>query len=262
MYSRSSAPTSVTARAVRRYSNCVSRIVASPPRPSTSARLSIHARPTPNTASSSIGQRSRVATSTAYRPASERQDDGCGSVPGPTRGIHRACSGGKRPDVHVRPEQQREEHRGDDQQDGDTHADPRRSGCRARARLRCGEHVGRHSPRLGSRRPLRPAKTLSTGNVYRPRFVTSHAHSTRTAALESARRGGGGVHLAARLQRILHQIRHRWPRLPATPRHAVVIGRLLAVAFLTCFATGLYSHFLQDPLPWMVFPTGPSGCIR
>ena len=38
---------------------------------------------------------------------------------------------------------------------------------------------------------------------------------------------------------------------------AVVIGRLLAVAFLICFATGLYSHFLQDPVPWMVFPTRP-----
>jgi hypothetical protein len=43
-----------------------------------------------------------------------------------------------------------------------------------------------------------------------------------------------------------------------TTRMAVVIGRLLAVAFLVCFATGLYSHFLQDPLPWMVFPTEPA----
>ncbi|WP_240642446.1 molybdopterin-dependent oxidoreductase [Microbacterium sulfonylureivorans] len=42
-----------------------------------------------------------------------------------------------------------------------------------------------------------------------------------------------------------------------TPRLAVVFGRLLAAAFLICFATGLYSHFLQDPLPWMVFPTRP-----
>ena len=42
------------------------------------------------------------------------------------------------------------------------------------------------------------------------------------------------------------------------PRMAVVIGRLLAIAFLLCFGTGLYSHFLQDPLPWMVFPTRPT----
>ena len=41
------------------------------------------------------------------------------------------------------------------------------------------------------------------------------------------------------------------------PRMAVVIGRLLALAFLVCFGTGIYSHFLQDPLPWMSFPTRP-----
>jgi DMSO/TMAO reductase YedYZ molybdopterin-dependent catalytic subunit len=38
---------------------------------------------------------------------------------------------------------------------------------------------------------------------------------------------------------------------------AVVLGRLLGIAFLVCFGTGLYSHFLQEPLPWMVFPTRP-----
>ena len=38
---------------------------------------------------------------------------------------------------------------------------------------------------------------------------------------------------------------------------AVVLGRLLGIAFIVCFGTGLYSHFLQDPLPWMVFPTRP-----
>jgi len=42
-----------------------------------------------------------------------------------------------------------------------------------------------------------------------------------------------------------------------TPRTAVVVGRLLGLAFLVCFGTGLFSHFLQDPLPWMVFPTRP-----
>jgi hypothetical protein len=39
---------------------------------------------------------------------------------------------------------------------------------------------------------------------------------------------------------------------------AVVLGRLLALAFLICFGTGLYSHFLQDPLPWMHFATRPA----
>jgi DMSO/TMAO reductase YedYZ molybdopterin-dependent catalytic subunit len=43
-----------------------------------------------------------------------------------------------------------------------------------------------------------------------------------------------------------------------TPRMAVVMGRLLATAFVLCFFTGLYSHFLQEPLPWMRFPTAPS----
>ncbi|WP_245631517.1 molybdopterin-dependent oxidoreductase [Curtobacterium ammoniigenes] len=40
-------------------------------------------------------------------------------------------------------------------------------------------------------------------------------------------------------------------------RSAVVIGRLLGIAFVICFATGVYSHFLQDPLPGMRFPTSP-----
>lgn len=41
------------------------------------------------------------------------------------------------------------------------------------------------------------------------------------------------------------------------PRMATVIGRLLGIAFLLCFGTGLYSHFLQEPLDWMRFPTRP-----
>ncbi|MDM7890651.1 molybdopterin-dependent oxidoreductase [Curtobacterium caseinilyticum] len=40
-------------------------------------------------------------------------------------------------------------------------------------------------------------------------------------------------------------------------RSAVVWGRLLGVAFVVCFGTGVYSHLLQDPLPWMRFPTRP-----
>lgn len=43
-----------------------------------------------------------------------------------------------------------------------------------------------------------------------------------------------------------------------TARTTVVIGRLLATAFVVCFLTGLYSHLLQDPLPGMRFPTWPS----
>lgn len=47
-----------------------------------------------------------------------------------------------------------------------------------------------------------------------------------------------------------------------SPRTAVVIGRLLAVTFLVCFATGLYSHLLQDPLPWLPMPSRPPGLYR
>lgn len=41
-------------------------------------------------------------------------------------------------------------------------------------------------------------------------------------------------------------------------RSAVVTGRLLGVAFLVCFGTGVYSHLLQQPLPGMRFPTQPA----
>ena len=47
-----------------------------------------------------------------------------------------------------------------------------------------------------------------------------------------------------------------------TTRTTVVIGRLLGAGFVICFLTGLYSHFLQDPLPWMRFPTWPTGLYR
>ncbi|WP_375399234.1 molybdopterin-dependent oxidoreductase [uncultured Amnibacterium sp.] len=46
------------------------------------------------------------------------------------------------------------------------------------------------------------------------------------------------------------------------PRTAVVIGRLLGVAFLTCFATGLYSHLIQNPLPGEAFLTRPVWIYR
>lgn len=61
-----------------------------------------------------------------------------------------------------------------------------------------------------------------------------------------------------RVQRILHQFRHALSTPSRNPRTAVVLGRLLGTAFVLCFATGLYSHFIQDPLPWMAFPTRPT----
>jgi hypothetical protein len=47
-----------------------------------------------------------------------------------------------------------------------------------------------------------------------------------------------------------------------TTRATVAIGRLLGAGFVVCFLTGLYSHFLQDPLPWMRFPTWPPNLYR
>ncbi len=59
------------------------------------------------------------------------------------------------------------------------------------------------------------------------------------------------------LQRLLHSLNSAVSAPARNPRMAVVIGRLLGAAFLVCFATGIYSHFIQEPLPWMVFPTRP-----
>lgn len=42
-----------------------------------------------------------------------------------------------------------------------------------------------------------------------------------------------------------------------TTRMAVVVGRLLGAAFVVCFLTGVYSHLLQDPLPWLPLPVAP-----
>ncbi|CAN5189442.1 molybdopterin-dependent oxidoreductase [soil metagenome] len=65
------------------------------------------------------------------------------------------------------------------------------------------------------------------------------------------------MHLTWRLQRILHQFRHALTTPSRNARTAVVLGRLLAAAFLICFATGIYSHVIQEPAPWMVFPSRP-----
>ncbi|MDF2442157.1 MAG: hypothetical protein JWR01_360, partial [Subtercola sp.] len=60
------------------------------------------------------------------------------------------------------------------------------------------------------------------------------------------------------MQTTLGEMRHSLRSSNRNSRSAVVLGRLLGAAFVICFATGLYSHFLQDPLPWMRFPTHPA----
>ncbi len=44
------------------------------------------------------------------------------------------------------------------------------------------------------------------------------------------------------------------------PRTAVVLGRWLGAALLTCFLTGLFSHLVQDPPPWLAdrLPSRPA----
>lgn len=40
-----------------------------------------------------------------------------------------------------------------------------------------------------------------------------------------------------------------------TTRIVVILGRLLGLAFLVCFVTGVYSHLLQSPVAWLAtFP--------
>ncbi|WP_371484295.1 molybdopterin-dependent oxidoreductase [Kitasatospora sp. NBC_00315] len=48
------------------------------------------------------------------------------------------------------------------------------------------------------------------------------------------------------------------------PRTAVVLGRLLGVALLVCFLTGLLSHLLQDPTGWVAghLPSRPVNGYR
>ncbi|RFA11623.1 molybdopterin-binding protein [Subtercola boreus] len=64
------------------------------------------------------------------------------------------------------------------------------------------------------------------------------------------------------MRRLLLTLQHAVAAPTRNPRLAVVIGRLLGLAFLVCFGTGLYSHFLQEPLPWMHFPTFPGNLYQ
>lgn len=60
------------------------------------------------------------------------------------------------------------------------------------------------------------------------------------------------------MRRLMFEARAQLASPVRNPRMATVIGRLLGLAFLLCFGTGLYSHFLQQPLAWMTFPTRPA----
>ncbi|MCU1424183.1 MAG: molybdopterin-binding protein [Microbacteriaceae bacterium] len=64
--------------------------------------------------------------------------------------------------------------------------------------------------------------------------------------------------LSLRVHSALNGARRALAAPSRNARTAVVLGRLLGAAFLICFATGIYSHYLQEPLPWMRFPTRPT----
>ncbi|WP_259346177.1 molybdopterin-dependent oxidoreductase [Curtobacterium sp. ME26] len=60
------------------------------------------------------------------------------------------------------------------------------------------------------------------------------------------------------MRRVLLDARATMASPNRNARSAVVWGRLLGIAFVVCFGTGVYSHLLQDPLPGMRFPTRPA----
>jgi len=59
------------------------------------------------------------------------------------------------------------------------------------------------------------------------------------------------------MQRLMYAFRQALLAPSRNTRMAVVVGRLLGSAFIICFLTGIYSHFIQDPIPGMVFLTRP-----
>ncbi|WP_432131951.1 molybdopterin-dependent oxidoreductase [Streptomyces tendae] len=60
------------------------------------------------------------------------------------------------------------------------------------------------------------------------------------------------------------QLRPRFRGRLHDPRTATVIGRLLGLAILICFVTGVISHYLQEPPSWLSahLPTRPSWGYR
>jgi DMSO/TMAO reductase YedYZ molybdopterin-dependent catalytic subunit len=59
------------------------------------------------------------------------------------------------------------------------------------------------------------------------------------------------------MQKLTDALAARFASPTRSTRLTVVLGRWLALSFTVCFLTGLFSHGLQDPPSWMVFPTRP-----
>ncbi|HET7476152.1 MAG TPA: molybdopterin-binding protein, partial [Dermatophilaceae bacterium] len=81
------------------------------------------------------------------------------------------------------------------------------------------------------------------------------------------------------MRRLVQLLEHRLPVPPATLRRGPfqdgaftsearserttsLLGLALAVAFGTCFLTGLVSHLIQQPPAWFDWPTRPVGLYR
>ena len=64
------------------------------------------------------------------------------------------------------------------------------------------------------------------------------------------------------MRELLYGLRRSMTSPNRNARTAVVMGRLLGLAFVICLGTGLYSHFLQEPAAWMSFPTRPVSLYR
>jgi DMSO/TMAO reductase YedYZ molybdopterin-dependent catalytic subunit len=64
----------------------------------------------------------------------------------------------------------------------------------------------------------------------------------------------------------LEHLRARRDAALARPAHddrtAAILGIALGVTFTVCFATGLYSHLLQQPPTWIAVPPSPAGLFR
>ena len=60
------------------------------------------------------------------------------------------------------------------------------------------------------------------------------------------------------MEKLTNALAARFASPTRSSRLTVVLGRWLGLSFLVCFATGLFSHGLQTPPSWMIFPTSPA----
>lgn len=91
------------------------------------------------------------------------------------------------------------------------------------------------------------------------RFGEVTARATPAGSADATEKG---VSVVGRVRQIA-----KWSdRAAADPRHdqrtAAILGISLAVAFGTCFLTGMYSHLAQHPPSWFTLPAQPAGLFR